>query len=243
MQRLDAFDVVHVDDDEAWGDLVHAWVAPHGINLLRLRSKGELLGHLKRAKTLPRCLLLDLGLGDSNGLGLCDEIKSSPALQQVPIVVMTASAVSSCECLEHGALHRVLKGPHAERELLAALRTVITQHDRSQGVVDAGDLRLDSRTREVGLTGKVAARLPPGPFHALLLLVKSSPAPVPDEKLYQAFLERKPYHQKADDPLTIPLIVKNYVSRLRRDLGEAVGSRIERTRGEGYAYLPSALER
>lgn len=230
-------DILHVEDDDAYAELVRKWVAPGGFTKHRVRTLEELLKYLSACPRLPRCLLLDLGLTDCDGLFLCDVVKKAPSLQGMPIILFSGANLSSRECMEHGVLYFVRKGAHGQPELLAALNAVISQHARSQGVVDIGDLRLNPEGHEVGLAGRPVARLTPGRFTALLALVKAAPKAVSDEDLYLAFLQRHPYHRKGDwDPSTVA-IVKNYVSHLRADLGD-LGARIERVRGEGYAYRP-----
>lgn len=231
-------DVLHVEDDDEYAELVRMWGAGRGLTMERVRSRAELLDYLSVCAPPPRCLLLDMSLKDSAGLSLCDELKKSPALQQLPIVLLSGSNLSACECQEHGALQLVRKGAEGEPELLAALTAVIAQHARSRGVVDAGDLRLDPYDRGVSIEGKLIANLQRGPFDGLQILVKSAPDGVADTDLYMAFQERRPYHRNDEPELTVRTVVKNHISRLRGDLGPIVGSRIVRWRGNGYAYRP-----
>lgn len=235
MTTAPCVDVLHVEDDDVYAELVRRWTASGGLTAHRVRSRAEMLDYLSRRARPPRCLLIDPGLKDSHGFDLCDFIKRAPSLQQLPMVLFSGADLTTCECLEHGVLHFIRKGADCRAELLAALTAVISQHARSQGVVDIGDLRLDPLELEVSLAGRPVAKLTSGRFAALLLLVKSAPKVVADEALYSAFLQRHPYHRKDDLELAIRAIVKNYVSHLRSDLG-AVGARIERVRGEGYAY-------
>ncbi|MDP3541141.1 MAG: response regulator [Elusimicrobiota bacterium] len=230
-------DILHVEDDDHYADIVRRWMTPRGLTVARVRSRAELYGYLSAAPRLPRCLLIDPGLGDSHGLGLCDALKKAPSLQQLPIVLFSGSDLTACECLEHGVLHLIRKGAGDLPQLFAALTSVINQHSRSQGVVDIGDMHLVPSDLEVHLNGRIIAKLTPGPFAALLLLVKSAPNAVSDATLYTAFLERRRYHDRGDSALTIRVNLKEYVYRLRHDLGPA-GARIERIRGEGYAYHP-----
>lgn len=230
-------DVLHVEDDDVYAELVQRWVAPAGLAVHRARSRDELLNYLSTCARPPRCLLLDLGLEDSLGLSLCDTLKRAPSLQQLPIILFSGADLTSRECMEHGVLHFIRKGADGRHELLAAVTAVIAQHARSQGVVDIDDLRLDPAELQVSLAGRPVVKLTPGHFSALLRLVKSAPEVVPDAELYGAFLQRHSYRHEDDLRLTIRAIVKNYVSRLRFELGP-LGARIERLRGEGYAYRP-----
>ena len=79
-------DVLHLEDDDLYADLVKMWITGHGLTLRRVRSRAELLRDLAICAPPPRCLLLDLSLQDSQGLTLCDELKKSPSLQHLPIV-------------------------------------------------------------------------------------------------------------------------------------------------------------
>ena len=234
MKRVD---VLHVEDDDSWADLVEIWLARRKLKVKRLSSRQELREYLSRGETMPLCVLLDLTLGDARGLGLCDEIKSSAALQQLPIIILTGSNVSARECLDHRALYRLTKDESAEAELGAVLESILSQQEKSQGLVDAGDLQLDPRGGHVSCGGRLIARLSPGHFAGFLELVRSSPQPVTDSKLYSSFLARHPYH-KSDQEITTRLIVRNYVSNVRRDLGSLIGGRIQRLGDEGYAYRP-----
>ena len=230
-------EVLHLDIDDQWAQLTRRWMQRRGWRTHRLRSHSELRDYLN-VRPLPRCLVMDVALADSDGLSLCDRIKGSPALQGIPIVIMTGDLrASSADCLAHQAMYRVQKGPTADADLGAALGAIFLQQDRARGVVDAGDLRLDPRGGLVMRDGKTLAALAPGVFEALRRLVQSSPACVLNADLYDVFLARCSY-RKRDPELAVRHTVFNYVSRLRRSLGPDIGARIVRLRGEGYAYHP-----
>jgi DNA-binding response OmpR family regulator len=230
--------VLHVEDDSEWSLLVCRWLTKRGLKVLQLSCRAELLSYLSHCKRLPLCLLLDLTLPDGDGFEICTEIKSSPALQHLPIVIFSGRSVSSTECLEHSALYHVAKGVGAEIELSAALKAVLDQVERSRGVVDVGDLRLDPKDGRVLLAGETLAQLNPGPFAALLRLVRASPHAVQDWDLRESFLERHSY-KKRDPELAVRLTVRTYISSLRRELGAVVGARLVRLGEDGYAYLPA----
>lgn len=74
-------DVLYVEDDDQYAELVWRWVTARGLVMDRVRSRAELLDYLAVCAPPPRCLLLDISLEDSAGLSLCDELKKSPANQ------------------------------------------------------------------------------------------------------------------------------------------------------------------
>lgn len=231
-------DVLHVEDDAAWTRLVQRWLTKHGLTVHHVPTGSKLLEFLDSTPVLPRCLLLDIVLRDGDGLDLCDRIKRSPRLQSLPIIVLTGINIDPVEVLKHQALYRVEKGMKAADELVAVIDSILTQQRRDQGVVDAGDVRLDPTKGTVYLKGEQIARLAPGPFSAFSLLTQSAPGCVEDDLLYRAFLSRRSY-KSLDHELTVRHVLRNYVSLLRRDLGKPIGERIMRDES-GYAYKPRA---
>lgn len=235
-EKNERADVLHVEDDDAWAGLVRHWLSDRGLIVRRLKSGSEMRRYLSTCPILPRCLLLDLTLGDDNGLTLCDHVKSSPRLQSLPVVILTGRKISAVEILSRHALYRVEKGAKTEAELPAVIESILTQQGRDQGVIDAGDLRLEPHERKVFVGGNEVARLAPGPFSALCLLARSSPIPVEDDALYAAFLTRSSY-RSPDHEFAVVHVLRNYVSMLRQQLGKTIGARIERA-DAGYFYIP-----
>lgn len=233
-------DVLHVEDDDGWAELVKLWLPERGLTVKRVLTIREMRAYLSECPSLPRCLLLDLGLSDGDGLTQCDYVKRSPRLQSLPVVILTARDIPAADVLKRKALYRVEKGRKTEDELPAAILSILTQGERDRGVIDAGDLRLDPRENTVFLEGKERARLPHGPFAALSLLARSSPIPVEDRALYTAFLTRHPYHT-ADHELAVQQVLRNNVSTLRRLLGKELGGRIDRAEA-GYFYIPHGVQ-
>jgi CheY-like chemotaxis protein len=237
----ETIDVLHVEDDDNWAELARLWIGGRGWSSKRVRSYAELVRHLNK-HPLPRCLLLDRVLADADGLEVCRRIKSSPAWQSLPIVILTGDRrLTLAQCHESQALFRVVKGDgsQTEAELCGALVAILAQQDRSLGIVDADDLRLDPRGGKVLFANRVISELAHGPFAALSAMVRESPGPIADARLHEIFMERRPYH-KTDPELTIRLTVRNYVYLLRRQLGP-VGVRLVRA-GDGYAYRPFVID-
>ncbi|MBI2787278.1 MAG: response regulator transcription factor [Elusimicrobia bacterium] len=228
-------DVLYVEDDEAWAGLVQLWLKARGMNVRCMRSGAEMLRYLDGCAVLPRCLLLDLSLGDTHGLTLCDHVKRSPRLQSLPVIVLTARDIKATEVLAHYALYRVQKDAKTEAELISVIKSVLNQQGRAQGVIDAGDLHLEPVERIVFRAGKRIARLSPGHYSALSLLMRSSPIPVPDDALYASFLSRHSYDIE-DHENAARQVLRNYVSALRKNLGRAIGDRIVRAEA-GYFYI------
>ena len=116
--------VLYAEDDDEWADLVRLWIRGTGLVMRRVANGRELRSFLDRCLTTPRCLLLDLGLGDEDGLKICDEIKARPSLQKIPIIVLTGHKKMLLPALNHQALYFIHKSHKANQELLAVIRSV-----------------------------------------------------------------------------------------------------------------------
>jgi DNA-binding response OmpR family regulator len=228
--------ILHLELDPEWVRRVGRWVRGLGLDYQALGGRAELRERLSGERERPLCVILDARLGAEDGLAICESLKSAPASQAVPIVVLTDCDEAPERLLERGALHAVRKDARAESMLGAVLRAVLSQHDKSQGVIEAGDIQLDPRDRTVLIRDVSRVSFHPGPFAAFRRLVTASPDSVPDSELYAVFLERHAY-AKPDHQLSERATLRNYVSRLRLDLGPRVGRRIVRL-AAGYAYVP-----
>jgi CheY-like chemotaxis protein len=89
------------------------------LDFLHRRDKG---GEEKSAADL---IILDLYLPGKNGFELIEEIKSSPGLKRLPLIVLTCSPTDSDikRCYELGA-NTVITKPSPFRELAEVLKTV-----------------------------------------------------------------------------------------------------------------------
>lgn len=230
-------DVLYIEDDDAWAVLVTRWADEWGLYLLPLSSGREMFSYLSRCKSLPACLLLDVSLPDADGFSLCAQVKRSPVLQCLPVVILTGRPVTARECHERQALCCLPKEPDVKDALGAALKSVISQHDRSRGVVDMGDLRMDPGGRLVFLGGQPVTILDDGQFAALQLLVQSFPDPVDARRLYRAFVTHAS-RRSSEPELTFKQTVRTYISDMRHRAGDELGARIQSVRGRGYAYRP-----
>lgn len=236
-RRSRPIQVLQVEDDPEWRQLVGRWVRRRGLTFHAVSSQAALRDYLARGNAAPRCIILDLGLGGEDGLAACRLLKGSPAYQAIPLIALTGLEISQAEVLRHGALHLVRKDERAEESLGAVLGAVLSQHEKSRGVIEADDIQLDPEDRTVLIREVARIDFKPGPFAAFRHLVAASPEAVPDAQLYGAFLERHAY-SKPDHELSVRGTLRNYVSRLRLDLGPRVGKRIVRRPG-GYAYVPA----
>ena len=101
----------------------------------------------------PDAVLLDILLPDQDGFEICRRVRADDRLKTIPVIFLTAKGeeVDRILGLEIGADDYVVK-PFSPRELVARVKAVLRRQERGferREVVEAGDLRVDSRTREV----------------------------------------------------------------------------------------------
>ncbi|MBB6048446.1 response regulator transcription factor [Armatimonas rosea] len=127
------------------------------------------------AKVSPDIVLLDIGLGDMNGLQVCQALRQQST---VPIILVTAADTPQMKitALELGADDYLTK-PFYLGELLARMRAVLRRTQKGQkvspnAVIEIGPLRIDLNKREV-FREDVYINLTKTEFDILQALVKN----------------------------------------------------------------------
>jgi len=171
-------------------------------------------------------VLLDVMLPGKNGLDVLDAVRAQkPGL---PVIVLTARGATEqkVDGLDRGANDYVTK-PFSLEELLARVRSQLRGPAQAQGAaLQAGDIRLDLRTRRVEHAGR-DVQLTAREFELLAYLARH-----PDQVLSREQILNAVWGYDFD-PGTKVLEV--YIGYLRRKLGEDGGADpIETVRNVGY---------
>ncbi len=171
-------------------------------------------------------VLLDVMLPGKNGLEVLDAIRARKP--ELPVIVLTARGAieQQVEGLDRGANDYVTK-PFSFEELLARVRAQLRQpSQREASVLEAGDMRLDLRTRRVERDGR-EVKLTAREFELLAYLARH-----PDQVLSREQILNAVWGYDFD-PGTKVLEV--YIGYLRRKLGAGEdGGPIETVRNVGY---------
>jgi two-component system, OmpR family, response regulator len=171
-------------------------------------------------------ILLDLMLPGRNGFVICRELRA--AGNWTPILVLTAKDgdLDEAEALDTGADDYLTK-PFSFPVLVARVRAILRRAaSRDPSPVEAGDLRIEPRTRRVWRAGD-EVRLTAREFDVLEFLVRRADDVLGKDQILAGVWE----HDFEGDPN----IVEVYVRRLRRKLDEPYGRHgIETIRGAGY---------
>jgi len=142
---------VVIEDDEAIGALVSAYLEREGFDVVWERSGAAGLAALGEREV--RIVVLDVGLPDFDGFEVCRRIRLE---SQTPVVILTArdEEIDRIVGLEIGADDYVTK-PFSPRELIARVRAILRRADpESRPVLELGDVVVDRRTRTVSVAGE-----------------------------------------------------------------------------------------
>jgi two-component system, OmpR family, response regulator len=118
--------IVVVDDDPSLRQLVIGYLEDHNIPTKPASNRTELIRHL--TGTVPSLIILDLWLGQDEGLDLLREIRSH---SDVPVIITTGhrpDEIDRIVGLELGADDYIVK-PFSLRELLAWVRAVLRRQE------------------------------------------------------------------------------------------------------------------
>ena len=111
--------VLLIDDEPEIADLVGDWLELLGTQVTLAARFEEALAAAMTER--PRAVLLDISLGEEDGLDLLPRLLEAPALAQVPVVVFSVHISRRREALALGAAAFVPK-PFRGADLLAAVQ-------------------------------------------------------------------------------------------------------------------------
>src|SRR6202158_1316032 len=148
--------VLLIEDDRDIVELVRYNLEREGFQVAAATDGASGLAQVK--KTPPDVLVLDLMLPKISGLEICKEIRRDPALNRLPILMLTARGEESDRIvgLELGADDYVTK-PFSPRELVARVKALLRRVEPAgavEKVIEVGQLRIDPASYRVTRAGK-----------------------------------------------------------------------------------------
>jgi two-component system, OmpR family, response regulator len=227
--------VLVVDEDPAMRHMVVSYLDENNMQAVSVSGRQEMARHF--AESEPNLVILDLRLGEEDGLDLLREIRSR---SDVP-VIMTAShrceEVDRVVGLELGADDYVTK-PYSLGELRARIRAVLrrgegpptgSQRDPKRGHCRFGGWELNRRTRRLTNPNGAPVALTKGEYALLIAFLDAPQRPLTREYLLQATRVHEDVFDRSIDV---------QVLRLRRKLetGPSAPRVIQTERGVGYVF-------
>ncbi len=243
-ENIGSGNIVIVDDDPGVKQTVSAYFANHNLPTFLASNRTELEQQI--ATNNPSLIILDLKLGEENGL---DVLRSLRSRSDVPIIIITGHHLDEIDRaigLELGADDYVGK-PFGLRELLARVRAVLRRQGRRQieqssGMISCGPeekngYRFSGWTLERSSSRRLfnpdGARVPlTRAEYGLLLAFLGAPQRVLSrEQLMQLTRMREDIHDRT---------VNNQILRLRRKLEVDWNHplMIQTEHGVGYVFTP-----
>jgi two-component system OmpR family response regulator len=227
--------IVVVDDDPSLRQMVTRYLEDHNVPTKSASNRTELNRHLEGAQ--PCLIILDLRLGQDDGLDLLREIRSR---SDVPIIITTGhrpEEIDRIVGLELGADDYIVK-PFSLRELLARVRAVLRRQEMGRTArardPERGGYRFDGwqlERRGRRLLGRDGDPVPlsKGEYGLLLAFLEAPQRSLTREHLLQATRIHEDIFDRSIDV---------QILRLRRKLEIDPGApRIIKTeRGVGYIF-------
>ena len=223
--------VVIIEDERDIVELVRYNFRKEGFEVESFDRGREGLEYLRRHPA--DLVLLDILLPDEDGFAICRRLRADDRLKSLPVIFLTAKGEEMDRVLglEIGADDYVVK-PFSPRELVARVKAVLRRQERvaeKREVVEAGDLRLDTRTLEVTVRGR-AVQLSTLEFKLLYFLASHPRHVFNRDRLLDEVWGRDRY--------VTPRTVDVHIRRLREKI-EARPNRpqfLQTVRGSGYRF-------
>ena len=207
----------------------------HNMRVVSASQRQEVTRQFAAAE--PDVVILDLRLGQEDGLDMLREIRSH---SDVPVIIITGhrrDEIDRVVGLELGADDYVTK-PFGLRELLARIRAVLrrreaghiaSQQEAEQGRCRFGGWQLDRRARRLTSANGVPVALTKGEYALLIAFLDAPQRPLTREHLLQATRIHEDVFDRSIDV---------QVLRLRRKLetDPSVPRIIQTERGVGYVF-------
>ena len=156
--------ILLVEDDGAIVAALSQFLLSEGFVVQTASGQAEALAAIEAAEF--DLVLLDVGLKDGNGFSVCSAVKQRT---KSAVIFLSASGdeYSVVTGLDLGADDYIAK-PFRPRELISRIRSVLRRTGRSQPVLTAGSVRVDTDRASVTKNGK---ELPLSALEYRLLLV------------------------------------------------------------------------
>lgn len=225
-----------VDDDYSLYNLLSDYLGEEGFCCFHAPDAASGLKSL--ADEAWDIVILDVMLPGKNGFEILRDVRANPALQSLPVLMLTARGEESDKVagLEMGADDYLAK-PFSVRELVARLRALLRRISKidntDSAIVDV--LRLDDIIVNKGALSLTVNGIQ-APLTLSELRLLETFAEAPGEVIGRNSLSHKIFgHPPFPQDRSLDMLV----SRLRKKLGPRSdgGERIRAARGEGYIFL------
>lgn len=214
-----------VDDESSIIDFIRIYLEKEGFLVKSYTDGLEAFEGIRQ--NAPALVVLDVMLPGMDGFDICKTLRMEK--NNVPIIMLTAKdeEIDKIIGLELGADDYLTK-PFNPRELVARIKAVLRRnklpHHSSMSILKVGDLKIDTKRREV-MVGDVLIQLRTQEFELLRVLAEEDGRVFSREQL----LNFAWGYSFAGQTRTVDV----HVAQLRKKLGNS-SSKIETVTGYGY---------
>ena len=217
-----------IEDDADLHELLLYTLKQNGYEAVGQKTGEGALAFLRNAK--PDLILLDILLPGQDGIEICRQARSEPALKAIPIIFLTALGDETDRVLglEIGGSDYVVK-PFSLRELMARIKIHLRAETDAHEVLTAGPIELNRTQYIVRLRGELVS-LTATEFRLLERLMRR-----PGQVFRRAALLDAAWADRGD---VMERTVDAYIVRLRNKLEDNPSKPryIRSVRGVGYTF-------
>ena len=224
--------VLVVDDEPSIQSLLSRVLVREGFVVFAATTGRE--GLAVAAKEKPDLIILDLNLPDLYGEDICQKIRQNPAIENVPVMILTGKATQglSARCLNGGA-DDYLSKPFDIEDILAHLRALLrrSKHMGSNpDPISTGRITIRVAERMVLWKGQRLETLAPKEFDLLRHLVSHAPR-VLDKNTLALKVWGAPSEQLHERTLDV------HIRRIRKKLGITASACLKTVPAIGFQWL------
>jgi len=220
-----------VEDDDGIRELLEVALKSSGYEPLGFSNAVDALAKMRQE--IPSVAIFDIMMEGMDGITAVKLMRQNPQLRDIPVIILTAkdSEPEKIAGLDAGADDYITK-PFSVLELCARVRAQLRRaHEKGEGsptVLESGELRLNTATREVALRG-VRMELTFKEYELMKILMENQ-----DKVLARAELLSRIW---GEDYYGETRTLDIHIGTLRQKLGDTGSRYIKTVRGVGYRFV------
>jgi len=223
-----------IEDEVDIADMLSYHLRREGFEVISASTGDAGMNLLRKQK--PDLVLLDLMLPNKDGLQICREMKASPVLQQIPIIMVSAKSEESDIVLGLGMeADDYITKPFSPRELVARVKTVLRRGNKESNSsltdrIEQDGLVIDASKHKVTWQGD-EVKLTATEFRLLHYLASHPGRVFSREQLLNQTV--------GENIVVVDRNVDVHIRAIRKKLGET--DMVETIRGVGYRFKESSI--
>ena len=223
------YTIVVIEDEPDIIEVISYNLKREGFQVVKAERGDEGLNQVR--KKSPALVILDLMLPGMDGLSVCQQIKSDPLTQDIPIIIVSAKGEESDVVIGLGlGADDYLAKPFSPRELLARVKAVLRRgavmHDKDKERILIKKLSIDAMRHEVKISDELID-LTATEFKILYQIARQPGRAFTREQLLNRVI--------GEGVIVIDRNIDVHIRSIRKKLN-GYGDMIQTIRGVGYRF-------